>query len=205
MSCNPQQIGLPSDVMLNNCMPVDKKITPPDSTKISVANFASAFKNKNVKNVSSWSSLAQASSGSIISSVKATMDNNFQALQRRRWLGNVHRLNGWKYAAFRKSSRRDRERKRGYVLRTRNGESGKIEGLQLGLQAVTASLDTRNKSLLEETPDAKKEFREEFELKTLDYQMDIQTAKTPVQTKLAEVEVQAEHGSCRTRGRDVGA
>ncbi|KAH0563875.1 hypothetical protein KQX54_007699 [Cotesia glomerata] len=43
----------------------EKKMTPPDS-KNSAANFASAFKNKtveqNVKNASSWSSLAQASS-----------------------------------------------------------------------------------------------------------------------------------------------
>ncbi|XP_057326892.1 bromodomain-containing protein 4-like isoform X2 [Microplitis mediator] len=43
----------------------DKKMTPPDS-KNSAANFASAFKNKtaeqNVKNASSWSSLAQSSS-----------------------------------------------------------------------------------------------------------------------------------------------
>jgi bromodomain-containing protein 4 len=87
MSCNLQQIRLSIEGMLNNSMPVDKKITPPDSTKISTVNCASAFKNKNMKNVSSWSSLAQASSpqntsGSINSSVKPTMDNSFQAFKK---------------------------------------------------------------------------------------------------------------------------
>jgi hypothetical protein len=32
--------------LLNNSMPVEKKMTPPDSAKTSAANFASAFKNK---------------------------------------------------------------------------------------------------------------------------------------------------------------
>ncbi|XP_023724290.1 homeotic protein female sterile isoform X7 [Cryptotermes secundus] len=83
-----------SDGLLNNSVPVEKKMTPPDSTKTSAANFASAFKNKlspvleqNVKNASSWSSLAQASSpqntpGPTTSSLKSTMDNSFQAFKK---------------------------------------------------------------------------------------------------------------------------
>lgn len=34
------------DNFLNNSMPIEKKMTPPESTKTSAANFASAFKNK---------------------------------------------------------------------------------------------------------------------------------------------------------------
>ncbi|KAJ9590383.1 hypothetical protein L9F63_016574, partial [Diploptera punctata] len=75
------------DNILNNSMPVERKMTPPESSKTSAANFASAFKNKlspvleqNVKNASSWSSLAQASSpqntpGPTTSSLKSTKDS----------------------------------------------------------------------------------------------------------------------------------
>ncbi|XP_069676900.1 homeotic protein female sterile isoform X3 [Periplaneta americana] len=83
-----------NDGLLNNSMPVEKKMTPPESTRTSAANFASAFKNKlsspvleqNVKNASSWSSLAQASSpqntsGPTTSSLKSTKDS-FQAFKK---------------------------------------------------------------------------------------------------------------------------
>ncbi|XP_012278663.1 bromodomain-containing protein 4 isoform X2 [Orussus abietinus] len=66
---------------------VEKKMTPPDS-KNPAANFASAFKNKtveqNVKNASSWSSLAQASSpqSAAGSSMKSAARDSFQAFKK---------------------------------------------------------------------------------------------------------------------------
>ncbi|GLH14085.1 Homeotic protein female sterile [Gryllus bimaculatus] len=80
----PQTVNKPvTDGLINNTMPVEKKMTPPESTKTSAANFASAFKNKNVKNASSWSSLAQASSpqnssGPNTSTLKSAMDSFHQ-------------------------------------------------------------------------------------------------------------------------------
>ncbi|XP_029668063.1 homeotic protein female sterile-like isoform X4 [Formica exsecta] len=65
----------------------EKKMTPPDS-KNPAANFASAFKNKtveqNVKNASSWSSLAQASSpqSAAGSSMKSAARDSFQAFKK---------------------------------------------------------------------------------------------------------------------------
>ncbi|KAK2574995.1 hypothetical protein KPH14_008751 [Odynerus spinipes] len=65
----------------------EKKMTPPDS-KNPAANFASAFKNKtveqNVKNASSWSSLAQASSpqSTAGSSMKSAARDSFQAFKK---------------------------------------------------------------------------------------------------------------------------
>ncbi|XP_067211550.1 bromodomain-containing protein 2 isoform X9 [Linepithema humile] len=66
----------------------EKKMTPPDS-KNPAANFASAFKNKtveqNVKNASSWSSLAQASSPQSTaagSSMKSAARDSFQAFKK---------------------------------------------------------------------------------------------------------------------------
>ncbi|XP_061928881.1 homeotic protein female sterile isoform X14 [Apis cerana] len=65
----------------------EKKMTPPDS-KNPVSNFASAFKNKtveqNVKNASSWSSLAQASSpqSAAGSSMKSAAQDSFQAFKK---------------------------------------------------------------------------------------------------------------------------
>ncbi|XP_012252969.2 homeotic protein female sterile-like isoform X2 [Athalia rosae] len=65
----------------------EKKMTPPDS-KNPAANFASAFKNKtveqNVKNASSWSSLAQASSpqSAAGTSMKSAARDTFQAFKR---------------------------------------------------------------------------------------------------------------------------
>lgn len=65
----------------------EKKMTPPDS-KNPVSNFASAFKNKtveqNVKNASSWSSLAQASSpqSAAGSSMKSAARDSFQAFKK---------------------------------------------------------------------------------------------------------------------------
>lgn len=66
----------------------EKKMTPPDS-KNPAANFASAFKNKNVeqnvKNASSWSSLAQASSpqsAAAGSSMKSAARDSFQAFKK---------------------------------------------------------------------------------------------------------------------------
>ena len=61
-------------------------MTPPDS-KNTAANFASAFKNKpveqNVKNASSWSSLAQASSpqSAAGTSMKSAARETFQAFK----------------------------------------------------------------------------------------------------------------------------
>ncbi|XP_058808868.1 homeotic protein female sterile-like [Phymastichus coffea] len=65
----------------------EKKMTPPDS-KNPTANFASAFKNKtveqNVKNASSWSSLAQASSpqSAAGTSAKNATRDTFQAFKK---------------------------------------------------------------------------------------------------------------------------
>ncbi|KAI4492152.1 hypothetical protein M0802_010049 [Mischocyttarus mexicanus] len=65
----------------------EKKMTPPDS-KNPASNFASAFKNKtveqNVKNASSWSSLAQASSpqSTAGSSMKSAARDTFQAFKK---------------------------------------------------------------------------------------------------------------------------
>ncbi|XP_035733356.1 bromodomain-containing protein 2-like isoform X1 [Vespa mandarinia] len=65
----------------------EKKMTPPDS-KNPASNFASAFKNKtveqNVKNASSWSSLAQASSpqSTAGSSMKSAARDSFQAFKK---------------------------------------------------------------------------------------------------------------------------
>ncbi|XP_053987783.1 homeotic protein female sterile-like isoform X4 [Hylaeus volcanicus] len=65
----------------------EKKMTPPDS-KNPAANFASAFKTKtveqNVKNASSWSSLAQASSpqSAAGSSMKSAARDSFQAFKK---------------------------------------------------------------------------------------------------------------------------
>ncbi|XP_076228131.1 homeotic protein female sterile isoform X1 [Nomia melanderi] len=65
----------------------EKKMTPPDS-KNPASNFASAFKNKtveqNVKNASSWSSLAQASSpqSAAGSSMKSAARDSFQAFKK---------------------------------------------------------------------------------------------------------------------------
>ncbi|XP_020283132.1 bromodomain-containing protein 4-like isoform X2 [Pseudomyrmex gracilis] len=66
----------------------EKKMTPPDS-KNPASNFASAFKNKtveqNVKNASSWSSLAQASSPQSVaagSSMKSAARDSFQAFKK---------------------------------------------------------------------------------------------------------------------------
>ena len=46
----PMPLPTPSkpivDNLLNNSMPIEKKMTPPESTKTSAANFASAFKTK---------------------------------------------------------------------------------------------------------------------------------------------------------------
>ncbi|KOC60493.1 Bromodomain-containing protein 4 [Habropoda laboriosa] len=74
------------DLYLKHLMP-EKKMTPPDS-KNPVSNFASAFKNKtveqNVKNASSWSSLAQASSpqSAAGSSMKSAAQDSFQAFKK---------------------------------------------------------------------------------------------------------------------------
>ncbi|XP_031780374.1 bromodomain-containing protein 3 isoform X9 [Nasonia vitripennis] len=68
-------------------MPEKKQTTPPDS-KNSAANFASAFKSKtaepNVKNASSWSSLAQASSPPTAAgtSTKSATRDTFQAFKK---------------------------------------------------------------------------------------------------------------------------
>lgn len=55
-----------SDSLNHNSLPyMERTITPPDmnnSKPPAVANFASAFKSKDLKNASSWSSLAQSSS-----------------------------------------------------------------------------------------------------------------------------------------------
>ncbi|XP_012541850.2 homeotic protein female sterile isoform X7 [Monomorium pharaonis] len=65
----------------------EKKMTPPDS-KNPASNFASAFKTKteqNVKNASSWSSLAQASSpqsAAAGSSMKSAARDSFQAFKK---------------------------------------------------------------------------------------------------------------------------
>ncbi|XP_043254378.1 bromodomain-containing protein 2-like isoform X6 [Colletes gigas] len=65
----------------------EKKMTPPDS-KNPASNFASAFKNKtveqNVKNASSWSSLAQASSPQSAAgcSMKSAARDSFQAFKK---------------------------------------------------------------------------------------------------------------------------
>lgn len=65
----------------------EKKMTPPDS-KNPAGNFAAAFKNKqveqNVKNASSWSSLAQASSpqSTAGSSMKTSARDSFQAFKK---------------------------------------------------------------------------------------------------------------------------
>ncbi|XP_076183936.1 homeotic protein female sterile isoform X3 [Ptiloglossa arizonensis] len=65
----------------------EKKMTPPDS-KNPASNFASAFKNKtveqNVKNASSWSSLAQASSpqSAAGSCMKSAARDSFQAFKK---------------------------------------------------------------------------------------------------------------------------
>ncbi|XP_076281135.1 homeotic protein female sterile isoform X3 [Lasioglossum baleicum] len=71
----------------NSQLMPEKKMTPPDS-KNPAANFASAFKNKtveqNVKNASSWSSLAQASSpqSTAGSSMKSAARDSFQAFKK---------------------------------------------------------------------------------------------------------------------------
>ncbi|XP_015114158.1 homeotic protein female sterile isoform X2 [Diachasma alloeum] len=68
-------------------MAPEKKMTPPDS-KNTAGNFAAAFKNKtveqNVKNASSWSSLAQASSpqSTAGSSMKTAARDSFQAFKK---------------------------------------------------------------------------------------------------------------------------
>ncbi|XP_011306065.1 bromodomain-containing protein 4A isoform X2 [Fopius arisanus] len=68
-------------------LPPEKKMTPPDS-KNAAGNFAAAFKNKtveqNVKNASSWSSLAQASSpqSTAGSSMKTAARDSFQAFKK---------------------------------------------------------------------------------------------------------------------------
>ncbi|XP_066999162.2 bromodomain-containing protein 2 isoform X2 [Anabrus simplex] len=84
-----------NDGLLNNTVPVEKKMTPPESTKTPAANFASAFKSKlppvleqNVKNASSWSSLAsspQNPSGpttSNLKSAKLAMVDSFHAFKK---------------------------------------------------------------------------------------------------------------------------
>ncbi|KAL0112325.1 hypothetical protein PUN28_011984 [Cardiocondyla obscurior] len=82
-------LGMPSmgNHASTQLMP-EKKMTPPDS-KNPAANFASAFKNKtveqNVKNASSWSSLAQASSpqsAAAGSSMKSAARDSFQAFKK---------------------------------------------------------------------------------------------------------------------------
>ncbi|XP_076654022.1 homeotic protein female sterile isoform X5 [Halictus rubicundus] len=71
----------------NSQLMPEKKMTPPDS-KNPASNFASAFKNKtveqNVKNASSWSSLAQASSpqSTAGSSMKSAARDSFQAFKK---------------------------------------------------------------------------------------------------------------------------
>ncbi|XP_015434365.1 PREDICTED: bromodomain-containing protein 2-like isoform X2 [Dufourea novaeangliae] len=94
----PQMAQKPMDEMSTLGMPPmgnhsssqlmpEKKMTPPDS-KNPAANFASAFKNKtveqNVKNASSWSSLAQASSpqSATGSSMKSAARDSFQAFKK---------------------------------------------------------------------------------------------------------------------------
>ncbi|XP_034951015.1 homeotic protein female sterile-like isoform X2 [Chelonus insularis] len=82
-------LGMPpiSNHSISQPMLSEKKMTPPDS-KNSAANFASAFKNKtveqNVKNASSWSSLAQASSpqSAAGSSMKSAARDSFQAFKK---------------------------------------------------------------------------------------------------------------------------
>nr|CAD7427962.1 unnamed protein product [Timema monikensis] len=86
-----------NDGLLNNSTPVERKMTPPDSNKNSTPNFAtaSAFKSKlppgmeqNVKNASSWSSLAQASSpqnsSGVVSSniIKSSAMDSFQIFKK---------------------------------------------------------------------------------------------------------------------------
>ncbi|XP_071564475.1 homeotic protein female sterile isoform X3 [Temnothorax nylanderi] len=82
-------LGMPSmGNHANTQLMPEKKMTPPDS-KNPAANFASAFKNKtveqNVKNASSWSSLAQASSpqsAAAGSSMKSAARDSFQAFKK---------------------------------------------------------------------------------------------------------------------------
>nr|CAD7396195.1 unnamed protein product [Timema poppensis] len=86
-----------NDGLLNNSTPVERKMTPPDSNKNSTSNFATAstFKSKlppgmeqNVKNASSWSSLAQASSpqnssGAVSSNIiKSSAMDSFQIFKK---------------------------------------------------------------------------------------------------------------------------
>ncbi|KAJ8673036.1 hypothetical protein QAD02_004297, partial [Eretmocerus hayati] len=69
-------------------LPEKKQMTPPDSKNNPASNFASAFKNKaveqNVKNASSWSSLAQSSSpqSAAGSSTKSATRDTFQAFKK---------------------------------------------------------------------------------------------------------------------------
>ncbi|XP_011329993.1 bromodomain-containing protein 2 isoform X3 [Ooceraea biroi] len=95
----PQLAQKPMDEMNTLAMPPmgnhassqlvpEKKMTPPDA-KTPAANFASAFKNKtveqNVKNASSWCSLAQASSpqsAAAGSSMKSAARDSFQAFKK---------------------------------------------------------------------------------------------------------------------------
>lgn len=66
---------------------MERTITPPDITNAkppAAVNFASAFKSKDIKNASSWSSLAQASSpqnSNFANSSRSTLDS-FQAFKK---------------------------------------------------------------------------------------------------------------------------
>jgi Zn-dependent M16 (insulinase) family peptidase len=62
--------------------------------------------------------------------------------------------------------------------------NGKMELLCL----VMMSLDTLTKGLCNDIANVKKELHEEFKLKTVDTQMNIQTTKTFIEIKVAEVE-----------------
>ncbi|XP_029165013.1 homeotic protein female sterile-like isoform X6 [Nylanderia fulva] len=101
----------------------EKKMTPPDS-KNPAANFASAFKNKtveqNVKNASSWSSLAQASSpqSAAGSSMKSTTRDSFQAFKNKAKEKNERQRALMEQQEMRRQQKEQAERER--MLRQEN-------------------------------------------------------------------------------------
>ncbi|CAL7946912.1 unnamed protein product [Xylocopa violacea] len=146
----------------------EKKMTPPDS-KNPVSNFASAFKNKtveqNVKNASSWSSLAQASSpqSAAGSSMKSAAQDSFQAFKKqakekqdrqRALLEQQEMRRQQKEQAERERLRQENERRRereeedalDKVRKTVSDQQGSVMTANSGAEEVKAIVDTDSSS-----------------------------------------------------------
>ncbi|KAK0179895.1 hypothetical protein PV327_005605 [Microctonus hyperodae] len=143
----------------NSQMMPEKKMTPPDS-KNSAANFASAFKNKtveqNVKNASSWSSLAQASSpqSAAGSSMKSAARDSFQAFKKQAKEKQDRQRALMEQQEMRRQQKEQAERERLRQENERRREREEEDALEKGIKTVTDQQSSGGGAPIATTPRA---------------------------------------------------